>query len=117
MLYFDRSSSFHLASQGSVRLTPPSTGAYRGLSIFQSRLGSSTQRGKIAGGRELHVGGTIYVPRLDLEMAGHSGLLGEMRTGYVIANSFRFVGGARAMLEMRNGAIPAALAPAAVLVE
>jgi hypothetical protein len=30
MLYFDRSSSFHLASQGSVRLTPPSTGAYRG---------------------------------------------------------------------------------------
>jgi hypothetical protein len=115
MLFFDRDSSFHLASQGVLRLDPPRTGTYRGISIFQSRLGS-LRRGKITGGREVEIGGTIYAPRLDLELAGHSNLLSQMQAGHVIANTFKFAGTAEAAFE-RPRVTPAALTANAALVE
>jgi hypothetical protein len=115
LLYFDRNSSFHLASQGTVRLDPPRTGPYRGIAIFQSRKGG-VKRGKIVGGRELQIGGTIYAPRLDLEMAGHSALAGEIGLGYVIANTVKLAGTAKAVVT-RDAVAPPALTAGAVLVE
>jgi hypothetical protein len=115
MLYFDRNSAFHLASQGTVRLDPPRTGPYRGIAIFQSRKGA-VKRGKIVGGRELMIGGTIYAPRLNLEMAGHASMQGEIRAGYVVANSFKLAGTAQAVFT-RDSVVPPALAAGAVLVE
>jgi hypothetical protein len=117
LLYFDEDSTFRLTSSRALRLTPPSTGPWHGVSIFQSRAGAATQHGVITGDREVHVGGAIYVPRMDLEMTGNSTLHTGIESGYVISNTFKFNGSSEAVFDMRGRAMPTGLAVTTALVE
>jgi hypothetical protein len=49
-----------ITGQGSVTLSPPSTGIYTGISYFQSRTSSATAL--ISGNGSFNVTGTVYVP-------------------------------------------------------
>ncbi|HEX2257664.1 MAG TPA: TadG family pilus assembly protein [Afifellaceae bacterium] len=117
LLFFDKDSEFSLTASNLLRLTAPTTGKWRGISIFQSRQGSTTRSGTITGDRELHIGGTIYTPKLDLYMTGNSSLHTTMEVGYVIANTFAFNGSSEAILDMHGSAIPTAFAGSVSLVK
>lgn len=58
-------------------LTPPSSGIYEGISIFQSR--SNTSKMKITGGASLAgVQGTVYAANGDVEMSGGSTMMANL---------------------------------------
>jgi Flp pilus assembly protein TadG len=49
-----------ITGQGSVTLSPPTSGIYQGISYFQDR--NCTAMARIAGNRDMHITGTLYVP-------------------------------------------------------
>jgi hypothetical protein len=116
LLYFDSNSDFHFTATGDLVLTADSKGKFAGIAIFGSRNGSSIRLGKINGNRKVYVGGTIYVPKMNLEMAGDAGLYTEMESGFVITNRYRFTGSAEAIFDIREGALPSGLGTTAALI-
>lgn len=116
LLYFDKDSNFHFTATGDLELTAERKGSYAGIAIFGSRQGSTIRLGKINGNRKVYVGGTIYVPKMNLEMAGDAGLYTEMESGFVITNQYRFTGSAEAIFDIREGALPSGLGSTAALI-
>jgi len=60
-----------LAGNGSVNLTPPTTGIYAGISIFQDR--ASTNTVSLTGNGSMYVTGTFYVAGGTLATTGNGG--------------------------------------------
>ena len=61
----------NISGNGSLNLTPPTSGAYQGLTIFQSP--TSTNRISITGNGG-SIGGTIYAPDAQVTLSGNGGL-------------------------------------------
>jgi hypothetical protein len=59
------------SGQGTVNWTPPTTGIYQGISIFQDR--TSTVPVSLAGNGNMYVTGTFYAAKAVLNIQGASG--------------------------------------------
>lgn len=58
-----------LTGQGAVTITPPTTGTYAGIAIFQDR--SVTKRLELEGNGNLNVFGTVYAPSAQIKLSGN----------------------------------------------
>lgn len=63
------------AGGGKVHLTPPTSGPLAGIVLAQ--MPSNTNEMRLAGGSELNVEGTIYVPTATLTLVGNSEVVGS----------------------------------------
>jgi hypothetical protein len=70
MLYLTgANASINLSGQGSVTLSPMTSGAYAGITIFQDRTDSN--QGTMVGNGNLNITGTIYAPAADIQAKGN----------------------------------------------
>jgi hypothetical protein len=76
MIYSE--SGMSITGNGSVTLSPPTTGIYKGISYFQSRTDSSTA--KVAGNGLYNITGTFYLPDglADMQGNGDASLAGQV---------------------------------------
>jgi hypothetical protein len=74
--------AINLAGQGSMSLTPMSTGAYQGISLFQDRTSSATI--SIKGNGSVSIIGTIYAAGSTLDVTGNGSgdVIGSQYIGY-----------------------------------
>jgi hypothetical protein len=77
-----------LNGNGSVNLSPMTTGPYAGITIFQDR--SDTNSGTLTGNGNLSITGTIYTPAAALTMTGNG--TSDVFGSQVIANSLTLKG-------------------------
>jgi hypothetical protein len=84
MLYLTGpNASISLTGQGSVNLTPMTSGPYKGVAIFQDRTDSNS--GRLDGNGNLSISGTIYAPDANLTMTGNGAT--DVFGSQVIANT------------------------------
>jgi hypothetical protein len=69
MIFNAPSGSIDLAGNGSVTISPPTSGIYQGISIFQDR--SSTAGMSITGNGTVTLSGTIYAANSAVKLAGN----------------------------------------------
>ncbi len=62
--------NFELHSGGTWNVTPPQSGEYRGMVIFQDRDSTPIQPNEIKGGGSLDINGIIYTPNGELKLQG-----------------------------------------------
>ncbi len=65
----------YLGGSGIITITPPTSGIYEGISIFQAR--DNTQPSTIIGSTTMDLQGTYYFPASDLEVGGTGIALGN----------------------------------------
>jgi hypothetical protein len=93
LIFLDANSSISLASSGTVNLTAPRSGTYKGISIFQSRSATINNSAiSLTGSSDFLLDGTIYAPRANLRLTGNSAITTTSKSGYVIANRLTFGG-------------------------
>jgi hypothetical protein len=82
MFFIGANGSLDLGGNGAVTLSPPTSGVYQGLLIFQSRSNSTVA--KVAGNGSIltNVLGTIYTPDATLNIQGGGGSIGSQ----IVAN-------------------------------
>jgi hypothetical protein len=61
-----------ISGQGTVTLSPPTSGLYAGITIFQARPPSLQPQASIAGGVGFNITGTLYTPGALLKITGNS---------------------------------------------
>jgi hypothetical protein len=61
----------NIAGQGSVALSPPSSGLYQGITLFQSRAAAFQPTLSITGVGGMNVTGTFYAPAATLSISGN----------------------------------------------
>ena len=76
MIYNDPQSTsdpISLAGQGAITLTPPSSGPYQGICLFQSRTSTYQPAVTVTGSgtAPLSISGTFYVPKGELKVTGN----------------------------------------------
>lgn len=79
-----------------MRLTPPASGTYAGISLFQAR--SNNQAAIINGGGLFDIGGTMYLASGALSIAGNPG----RHIGRVIVDTFDISGNGTFLLDGRG---------------
>lgn len=109
MIYNNWSAStatINLSGSGSVSIIPPSSGPYRGLSIFQKRGTLSTAAPTItaSGQGSLNVAGTIYAAYAGVSLTASSGT--NVFGGQIIADTLSLTGAAT--LKINPGTQPIA---------
>lgn len=115
--FFDKDSKIDISSSGTINLTAPTTGTYKGILFFHSRLASGPgAHDKITGSPTLLLGGTLYMPTVFLEMAGNGTVEVNAKSGYVIAKRYKYTGSIEFKFDNWGGSIPSALAPASTLI-
>jgi Flp pilus assembly protein TadG len=91
--FFDSTSSLSFGGNGTVNITAPTSGTYKGMSLFQSRSATINNSSiRLTGSSDFVLDGTIYVPRADLQMTGTSDVTVNSKTGYVVANKLSYTG-------------------------
>lgn len=68
-IFLDATSSLAVSTSGAVNLSAPTSGVYKGLTIFQSRSAASSTTNSLVGGGNYVIKGTIYAPSTQLKMA------------------------------------------------
>jgi hypothetical protein len=87
------SDAINVSGQASITLVPPSSGTYRGISVFQKR-GTATALGPtitISGGGTLNIGGTFYAAYSPIALAGNGGS-NNVAGGQYIADTLSILG-------------------------
>src|SRR5262249_21010724 len=69
MIYSGGGGLIHTAGQGAASLTPPTTGTYTGMTIFQNR--NSTQTVQVTGNGSMNITGTFYAANALLQVTGN----------------------------------------------
>jgi Putative Flp pilus-assembly TadE/G-like len=88
--FFIKRGDIRLNGSGSMRLTPPTTGPYAGITIFQSRTNCAAAK---INGNDASSIGTIYLPCAHLDFQGNAGpTAGDFVTGMVIADTIQITG-------------------------
>jgi hypothetical protein len=77
-----------LTGSGNVTLSPPLSGTYKGITIYQDR--SSTSILSISGGGALNLTGTVYAARAEVDLAGSGGT--NIVGSQIIANNMNVTG-------------------------
>ena len=84
---------------GIIYLTPPTSGTYAGVTIFQGR--TNTTASKINGTNNLHIAGTLYFPSANVVLSGNGDGFGNQ----IIALTISLSGNASININY-NGAFP-----------
>ena len=86
------SGSLDLAGSTSTQLSPPMSGPTAGMVIMQSA--SNTNSMSLAGGSEVNISGTMYVPKATLTLRGNSQIQGNgpQMGDLVVANRVNIAG-------------------------
>jgi hypothetical protein len=69
LFYFTGSATISLSGNGNIHMTPASSGAYAGMSMFQDRADSAS--GSISGNGNLDLHGSLYFPNNQLTLSGN----------------------------------------------
>ena len=69
MLYIALGAQLDLGGNGNLTLSPPTSGIYRGLTVFQDR--SSTAEVKLHGNGTQQISGTLYAAHARFNMVGN----------------------------------------------
>ena len=77
-----------LTGSGSLTLSPPTSGTYKGISIFQDR--TSTAVVALTGGGSMNVSGTIYAAKAEIDLTGNGGT--NVAGSQIIANNMKVTG-------------------------
>jgi hypothetical protein len=77
-----------VSGRSMVKLTPPASGTYAGITVFQARGDSKTAT--LSGGSGSLLGGTFYLPNAQLTLSGGS----NMKLGSLVAWRLSISGGA-----------------------
>jgi Flp pilus assembly protein TadG len=80
--------SVSLSGNGSLTLSPPTSGAYKGIAIFQER--SATAEVDITGNGSMNLTGTIYAAGATVELTGNGG--SNVMGSQIIADSMTVTG-------------------------
>jgi hypothetical protein len=83
MIYNDGGGTINIAGQGSVTITPPSTGIYQGITLFQNR--SSNALISVTGNGKMNISGTFYAADATLNIAGNGDTLGSQYISYKLS--------------------------------
>jgi hypothetical protein len=80
--FFIASGTLKMGGSGNLTLSPPTSGTYQGVMVFQSR--SDTNQVAISGGSSVatNVQGTLYAPAATISIQGNGGSIGSQ----IIAN-------------------------------
>jgi hypothetical protein len=71
VMIYSTNGSISMTGQGNVSLSPPTTGTYQGMSIFQDR--SSTASISLKGSSNLTITGVFYAPSAAVDLVGNGG--------------------------------------------
>ena len=88
VLIYNQGGELEFTGNTDVNLTPPTTGTYAGISIFQARNNNNAMT--ITGNAGWSIQGTFYLPNANLELQGNIGLIRSMIIAYrisIIGNS------------------------------
>ena len=78
-----------LAGGSSISISPPTSGAYAGISFFQDRSSPYNAGFTLTGGSGINVSGTVYAPSVQMTLSGTSdAIIGNQ----LIADTFRLTG-------------------------
>ena len=77
------SGGIKITGNGSASLSPPASGPYRGISLFQQR--SYTEDIHLSGNGDMRVTGMVYAPAAEVNLSGNGS--GDVYGGAIIANS------------------------------
>lgn len=75
-----------ITGQGSLRLTPPTAGPYKGITLFQG--GTSESSINITGSASVDIVGTVYAPGAELNITGNGTLVGLSDPANLIGSEF-----------------------------
>jgi len=104
MIYFTTFGADEMDFNGSgyVTLTPPTSGPYQGISLFQDRL--NNQPLYFRGSTSVQITGAIYAPAAKVEVS--STFSGNTVGGAIIADTLSLSGSAAVNVQMGNAAPP-----------
>lgn len=88
-----------ITGNGSVQLTPPTSGTYRGISLFQER--SQSDLIKLSGNGEMRITGVAYVPAAEAVITGNGST--DVYGGTIVANSFVISGNGMVTVDTDGG--------------
>jgi hypothetical protein len=84
MIFIDANASLKIAGNGSVALSPPTSGVYQNITFFQSRNNSSEV--DITGNGSFSLSGTIYAPDATVSATGNGDTLASQIIAYQVQN-------------------------------
>lgn len=105
-IFLDANSTIQFSASGTVNLTSPSTGTYKGVLIFQSRNASATTTNVVRGSPNVYMDGTIYTPTSTLSMTGSGTISDVAKTGYVIAGRVSYNGSVTFNFDAYSNVLP-----------
>ena len=103
VMLFIKEGKIDLRGTGDVQITPPSSGPYQGISIFQSRTNYEEARFT---GTSLNIQGTIYIPEAHVTMGGTSGTSGVYGNALIVKTLETFGTNEVRVVYDRNNFIP-----------
>lgn len=106
-IFLDANSTIQFSASGTVNLTSPSTGTYKGVLIFQSRKASPTTTNTVRGSPDIYMDGTIYTPSSTLSMTGSGSISDVAKTGYVVAGRVYYNGSVTFNFDAYSNILPA----------
>jgi hypothetical protein len=65
------SDQIKLSGNGSLTLSPPTSGTYKGVAIFEDRTSTATIA--VTGNGSMNLTGTIYSPKAEVDLTGNGG--------------------------------------------
>jgi len=101
MFYIIPNGSVNLSGNGDIHITPPESGDYEGVSIFQAR--NNARAASITGNADLDLQGTLYFPAAEVSLSGNGDGFGNQ----LIAWTVRITGNGDLTINY-NGNFPAA---------
>ncbi|MER2266261.1 TadG family pilus assembly protein [Methylobacterium oxalidis] len=105
-LFLDETSTLEFGASGTVNLSAPSQGPYKGVLIFQARGASATTTSVVRGSPDIYMDGTIYMPSSTLSMTGSGSISDVARSGYVIVGRVNYSGSVTFNFDAYSNVLP-----------
>jgi hypothetical protein len=102
--YFTGSATINMTGTPSIQLTPPSSGQYAGILMYQDPADTNTTGPSLGGNSGSNFGGVLYFPKDKLTFFGNNN--SDWSTGIVIADSLALSGNPTVNLQGSAGLPP-----------
>lgn len=103
MIYSDGTGSISLTASGSATITPPTSGTYQGMAIFQER--SSNKNVSITGSGNMNIQGTFYAAGATMNVTAQGSLLNTIGSQYIV-NILNVTGSGNFQVDYQGTALP-----------
>jgi len=88
--YFPVNSSVSISGNGTITLSPPATGTYQGILMFQDR--NNTTTAQVVGNGTSRFAGVLYFPNATLQFGGNGSAVNSSGTTSVVAYNLMLTG-------------------------